>query len=716
MIDIHLARQDRAVGATGEDDLDRGPFIASLVSALVDDVDESGPRPIRRATGFVVGLTGEWGLGKSSVLNLLEEKLGSMNQVIVTHFNPWLFKGRDELVQGYFNALRRALGKSTQENVQDALKALDKYRSAIEKAGTKGALVIDAHGASGFATVIWKGVNWFLGLFGPAPPKTPDEERASLEKKLEATRCAVVVLIDELDRIEDDEVRAVAQLVKAVGDIKGISYLVAYDPKRVAEALGRGSGEERRISGEAYLEKIVQMPIPLRPLFHDDVKALLLAALRRYGFDLPEPRSQEPNAHELSIFNELLNSVRTPREVKRLAGSFVAFERMVRGEICVWDVLGYSWLASKTPSLRDRIAAKLNAMISDPPQEEMIRRIHLLDTDGKTRKIETVKDVLGVDVTGHEGMLNVIFPRFLEKSENPSGSRLARRRNLTRLLYLGNPPGLISRVEIEKTWNLNGHDLREILERYKSEGRVGVLLDRLDDLLPELPTKGDAEFWHVLSATLLRPADWAQGENDARDLIEDAATSIWRLGSANKGGADRVLNTFEGLVAKGDLLIAPWLLRKHLFAHGLCIHSTSSRENYIFDLAKTQELLEREVPRYREALASGFALRRLPDNEAMYVLLNSGNFDEDLRQKFTQQMSSMDAIASFAVITVPPGYVAEKSSLNQLIDADAVLANIIKMKAEGVMPAAPYLRISVRRLEATLAGRNTHFMEADDEG
>ncbi|MGK3151703.1 P-loop NTPase fold protein, partial [Staphylococcus shinii] len=80
---------------------------------------------------------------------------------------------------------------------------------------------------------------------------SPQEERRKLEKKLADAKIAVVVLIDELDRVEDDEVRAVAQLVKAIGDIKGISYLVAYDPERVADALGRGSGDDRRRTGEA---------------------------------------------------------------------------------------------------------------------------------------------------------------------------------------------------------------------------------------------------------------------------------------------------------------------------------------------------------------------------------------------------------------------------------------------------------------------------------
>lgn len=714
MVDINYARQDRAIRSSDDDDLDRQPFIANLISALVEDIDMTGPAPSRRSTGFVVGLTGEWGLGKSSVLNLLEEQLGGMEQVIVTTFNPWLFKGRDELVQGYFNALRRALGKNKGEHAQQALKALDDYRSSIDKAATKGALILDAHGGGGVASIVWKVCNWILSFFRPAPPKTPDEERTSLEKKLAATHSAIVVLIDELDRVEDEEVRAVAQLVKAVGDIKGISYLVAYDPKRVAEALGRGDGEDRRVSGEAYLEKIVQMPIPLRPLFDDDVVQLLPAALRRYGFDLPEPRSVNPHVHEQAVYNELLRGIKTPREIKRLAGSFVGFERMVRGEICVWDVLGYSWIASKSPSLRDRIADNLNAMISDPSDNEMIRRLALRMEDDRTRRTEKIEDVLGAELSGLKGMLETLFPRFVENSDSPEGNRLARRRNLTRLLYLGNPPGLIPRAEIEETWGLAGDVLRKRLERYRADDKLGVMLDRLDDLLPELSEAGDETFWPVLSEMMVRPVDWAQGRSISRDIIEDAGKTLWRLGSSGNDGRLRVSKSVASLIASGDLLLSPWMLRKHLFGHGMTIHRPSGTGQVIFDREATQAMLDSETPRYRAALMSGYALRRLPDNELMYVLGNSDRIDDDLRNNLTEQLVTLDAIASFAVITVPPGYTTDKRSLDQFIDTDAVLVRLNQLLETEALTGDPYLRTSLSRLRVILGGGDPHFIRDEE--
>jgi predicted KAP-like P-loop ATPase len=135
------------------------------------------------------------------------------------------------------------------------------------------------------------------------------------------------VLIDELDRVEDDEVRAVAQLVKAVGDIEGLAYLVAYDPDRVADALGRGEGIERQISGARYLEKIIQLPIPLRPLFDEDVEALLEAELTHHSVTFPTAGAE----NQQEVLAQIKREIATPRDIKRLVGAFAVLELATRG-------------------------------------------------------------------------------------------------------------------------------------------------------------------------------------------------------------------------------------------------------------------------------------------------------------------------------------------------------------------------------------------------
>jgi len=95
----------------------------------------------------------------------------------------------------------------------------------------------------------------------PSKATKADRPETRTNEELAAVNLPIVVLIDEVDRVEDDEIRSIAQLVRSVGDFPGVSYALAYDPKRVIQALGGAERTDvlRDERGRAYLEKIVQI-------------------------------------------------------------------------------------------------------------------------------------------------------------------------------------------------------------------------------------------------------------------------------------------------------------------------------------------------------------------------------------------------------------------------------------------------------------------------
>ncbi|MBV7546555.1 KAP family NTPase [Pseudomonas sp. PDM26] len=715
---IHfLARQDRAIENSEADALERGPFIASLVKTLVHtEHNEDSTVSSRKATGFVVGLTGEWGLGKSSVLNLLGEELKVMEHVVVATLNPWLFKGRDELVQAYFNSLREALGQSSNEKVRNLRGHLERYKASIEFVGATSAAVIDVLIGSGAATVFWK--KWLVKTVGMLiKPKdlTAIQERKSLESKLAEVNVAVVVLIDELDRVEDEEVRAVAQLVKAVGDIKGISYLVAYDPDRVAQALGRGSSpEERRKTGESYLEKIIQFPIPLRPMFEGDAKALLLNAMQYNRVELPT--ADRP--HQAEIYEQLLRVVRTPREIKRLIGAYSVLEEIVHGEVCPYDVLAYSWLVTKAPSIRQLIADSVQRLVDDPGVSEMLRQQQWRVNNDAA---ETLSDVLGTIDENYADMLGLLFPRFggdrAVSTVVDDGDRITKRRNLIRLLYLGNPPGMMSRADIEKVWSLQRVDeTLSALRTLQNSGQLDQIVDRIGDILPILSSSGDQIFWIAISRLLVREHDWILGEENTGSVVDDAGAILWRFAQTTPNAKVRVKAIVQSLIENGDLLIVPWILRKHLFAHGLTSYRRQNHGEVIFDLEETIALRDLELPRYYAAVISGIAIHKLPDTEAIYCILNCSFWDDALRQSLTAQLDSMSAISTIAALLNPPNVIVDLSTLDQMFDAGAVLGMTRGLLRDEGFPENEWLASSIRRFRDALLGRDPHFSSPDDAG
>lgn len=700
---------DRPIDREIDDRLDRIPFVDSLIRALVrDEKDITGRVVARRATGVVVGLTGKWGLGKSSILNLAADRLRKTDRVVVATLNPWLFKGRDELLAAFFGELRDALGRSPKEHARGLVAAMDTYREAVIVAGYYAAVAADAAGAGGIASAGHTAFKQLVRAIKKPKDLSPQRERQNLEKKLLSANIAVVVLIDELDRVEDDEVRAIAQLVKAIGDIQGLSYLVAYDPERVADALGRGSGDERRQTGEAYLEKIIHHPIPLRPLFIDDVNRLLDSLLQHHSLPLPSDLSEE----ESKVIDYVRYGVRTPRELKRLVGSYAVLDRMLRKEISPADLLGYCWILTKAPTLRDSIAHNIERLVDDPSASEISLRV--------VQKINNKKDpgpvdILGPMVAGHEQLIELLFPRFGSERSEVSGARISRWRNLVRALYLGDPPGIASSDDVLQLWSeLDEFNLCHKLIQLRREGKLRPVIDRLEDLLPKLPEKGDLKFWRALARALIRESDWLLAPEDNHAIADEATDHLLRLGRRDKSQVARVKRIVDALREDGDLVIFPNILRNHLFRWGLTVHSASERGGeYIFTKEETTDLLNRASATFKAALLDGRLVRRTPNCEAIFALTNTDQWDEALRTSLTSQLESAEGRASIAGLIVPPGYSSDRHTLNQLFDADVVLE---RMRAAGEgLSSDSWIEQSLRRLRAILAGKDHRFAGDDDE-
>jgi len=649
-------------------------------------------------------LTGRWGLGKSSVLNILAGKLSAMNDVVVVTFNPWLFKGRDELVVGFFNSLRGAIGRSRSERMRDLVTWIDRYWGALKFAGHGVAAAVDMYGGGGAASTAFS--RWEpsirAGIVKPSP-RSPDEERTVLEQKLSDTQFAVVVLVDELDRIEDDEVRAVAQLIKAVGEIKGISYLVAYDAERVILALGRGEGDARRESGEKYLEKIIQHAIPLRPLFTEDSTALISETLKDHSITL------DPTIHEYQkqILDSIANAIETPRDVKRFIGAFSVVWHMVRDEICPYDVLAYCWILTKSCEMQEKFSANIDYLVNDPGMKaSMEAATRILNREESPDLVK----LFGSTANTHKALLRLLFPALFRNRTSDDGNRLSRRRNLVRMLYLGNPPNMMRRAELEAIWiHSDPTELERTLRQLKMNGRLEAALDRLDDLVIVLPEHGDRTFWVALSRALCRQSNWLAGYEEERRFADDAASTLIRLGYRDNLQVSRLQVAMASLVDSNDLLLAPWILLKHIFAHGLTEPSQGTKGGGILSKEETETLMASEIIRYRQAVLDGTLLKHVPRCEALVCLALSGKMDESTRQSFTDQLSCPDSISTFAGLMVPPGYTVDRNFLNILFDADTIRDRIDLLFSKKENPSNSWLNISLQRLKKILDGQNLEY-------
>ncbi|MEO0990524.1 MAG: P-loop NTPase fold protein [Pseudomonadota bacterium] len=338
--------------------LGREAFVDRIASALVE-IGVPGGTGARTARGVTLGVVGPWGSGKSTVLASVETTLKARGTIVV-RFDPWLVSGRDDLVAAFLRELGATLdhldgttSKDVLEHAKSAVKRIAEYGEALLKRGAVlGANVLLPGAGEAVQQVVGDAASLAARATRDSladPGRTLTSIRKDVNNALLQMGRPIVVLIDELDRIEDAEVRAVAQLVKAVADFPQVSYLLAYDRDRVVEALG---GRER---GSAYLEKIVQYEVALPIAFDEELSELAKAGLAdlaaRDDIAVPDDWAASPLVEELLRIAFSFDLLVTPRDLKRWVGQYAVLEPMIRDETYWADILALSLLESKKPDV-----------------------------------------------------------------------------------------------------------------------------------------------------------------------------------------------------------------------------------------------------------------------------------------------------------------------------------------------------------------------------
>lgn len=246
---------DLPIAKLEEDGLNRGSFAESLAKTLVQ---YSFP------SSLTIGLYGEWGSGKTSLLNMVFENVERIDDgVVVLRFNPWLCSDPKQLVTQFFKQMATAI-KLKKRAADKAWELIDQYADIL---GATSVIPVAGEIVAAFTKVLTKKAE------EETKERTNDlqESKNQIIKKLKDEKIKIIVSIDDIDRLSEEEIVAVFQLVKSLADFPNTIYVLAFDYDVVVRALGKvqhGDGKE-------YLEKIVQVPFEIPAPNIDDIHEAL---------------------------------------------------------------------------------------------------------------------------------------------------------------------------------------------------------------------------------------------------------------------------------------------------------------------------------------------------------------------------------------------------------------------------------------------------------
>lgn len=671
---------ERAIHGEAQDRFGRAGFARRLANALVT-------RDGRRARGVVVGLVGPWGSGKSSLLNLLEEELARREpKPVVVRFEPWLISGRDDLVLALLTEMYGALERepSTRKKAARFLDTAAPYLSALGRVansylpGTKDAL---DQGVGALRKRL-EGPSGLTGL------------KKALEAALDEVPAPVVVLIDELDRLRDEEVRTIAQLVRAVADFRHISYVLAYDQQRVEEALGgdtAGNPDQQRERGRAYLEKLVHIPIPLPVAFMAEVHTLLQAEVEAVLAENGVAPAALAGMRGRELGRLLSEEVfDTPREVLRATGAFRVLLAMVGDEVDMVDLLAFAALHTKFPHLTEVIRTRPELFVQGSvSMHEVDAWFQLREERDEEKRWALRFPELKVPRSAR-CLVGFLFDNSdQDEAREINFYSLRQRRSFLVTLRLGMPPGFVARAETERFLRLSEAEAANFLKEQRRQDRLPDLLDRLAEVYPFMADPSDA-FWRPAAMLHRRHrAHWVARYDGLRNTIDGwVKLASGRLRARPEEQA-RFLAVAEMLRDSRDPHILPIWLQRHALAFGLFdLPKQEYRKETIFlDPDTLQTWLEEQAAWVREAFCEGDLLFELHHALVLDQLAYIGGWDARCRDRLEQLISQPDGIDQLALLLFGGNFMTDSKQVALLIDPERFAARaskrLLELEAEG---------------------------------
>lgn len=273
---------------------------------------------------LAIGLSGPWGSGKTTVLELIKLDLdnrsdaGDGKTILTVRTDPWRYDpsvgAKESLIAEVLDVLTAELESKPETKTGRAIKLLKKLARRVDwakaiKLAAKTSLALQIPSVDDLTDLIREPSEDEASegeVRGLAGFRAEFEELMSSDELKHIRR--VAVLVDDLDRCLVDTVVETLEAIRLFLSVKGMAFVIAADEERVAEAIRAKLPEwtmpEERPGGKdalpteppskLYLHKIVQTTVPLPALgaFDTESYVLLLQLQNRVDPQLTDEQLQ----------------------------------------------------------------------------------------------------------------------------------------------------------------------------------------------------------------------------------------------------------------------------------------------------------------------------------------------------------------------------------------------------------------------------------------
>jgi predicted KAP-like P-loop ATPase len=274
-----------------------------------------------------VGVSGAWGVGKSSMIKLTQAALAQTRpaeddtRFVFVEFNAWLYQGYDDARAALLDVVAAELetaaaqSQSGLDKVKEFMGRVRWLRLAklVALPAAAVALGLPPMGLSRELTDLVRGVRQRTvdeeqiektgsalseagaGLLAPAstqsPPKEIQDLRNSFEAALEELGVTLVVLIDDLDRCLPETAISTLEAIRLLLFLKNTAFVIAADDQMIKRAVKKhfdGLDDDELVTN--YFDKLIQVPIRVPALGIQEVRAYMMMLFIDNSIDIDASR------------------------------------------------------------------------------------------------------------------------------------------------------------------------------------------------------------------------------------------------------------------------------------------------------------------------------------------------------------------------------------------------------------------------------------------
>lgn len=438
-----------------------------------------------------------------------------------------------------------------------------------------------------------------------------DKTRANLEQELIKANKKIIIVIDDIDRLNNSQIRDIFQLVKQVADFPNVIYMLVMDREVVCSALA----EVHNIDGNEYLEKIIQVPFEIPELRKTKLNNVLFTKLDQIINNLSNEIIIDKNYWGEVFENCISPYINTLRDVNRVVNTFQFRYVTLHQETSFEDMLGITTLEVLEPDLykwifnnKDAVCnGIMHGLTSNKDNKQDYRKLYQeefenmgIDSNVAIKCISTMFPVFGKKVNEYN--------YFDESMSDIRGKMRVAHKERFELYFIFDLDDIkVSRNIINDCiFYFDSDTLSTVIEKINKKGNIIYFLEEMRSLCDKIPY----ERLSTIVSVILDLHGKFEGENSriiftlsASDIANYFIEDILKKFNSEEEKYQIIRSSLEKIDKNGLAAIAR-IINSIELSYGRLAGNSENKGKQIISLAHLEELEKIYVEKIRSITSS----------------------------------------------------------------------------------------------------------------